>query len=220
MVAMVAGLIVMGATLAFTVTTLRSNADNIRSTRLTQDLRTGMNLVARELRRSGYDSQAADRTSRALSTAVSAPNTAYPISRHTSVTISGECILFAYNRPAGASQFKGFRRNATSGTLQHVVAATAPSCTGNTGWVDVSDSSVVNITGFLITPQPITFNQVVRSTVDAAGATTTTTASVTVRNYQLQVSGNLRFDPAIARTLTDQVRVRGDDVTLVTTVVP
>ena len=55
MVAMVAGLVVGGAVLAFAIASMKSNADYLVSTRLTQDLRSTLDLVTRELRRSGYD---------------------------------------------------------------------------------------------------------------------------------------------------------------------
>ena len=61
MVAMVAGLIVIGAVIVFTISTVQAYSENIRSSRLTQELRTSMNILAREVRRAGYDSASVTR---------------------------------------------------------------------------------------------------------------------------------------------------------------
>jgi prepilin-type N-terminal cleavage/methylation domain-containing protein len=55
MVAMVAGLIVTGAVVAFTMSTMKGNTEYVRSARLTQELRNSLDQVTRELRRAGYD---------------------------------------------------------------------------------------------------------------------------------------------------------------------
>jgi prepilin-type N-terminal cleavage/methylation domain-containing protein len=55
MVALAAGLIVSAAVVAFLMSSFRSNADYVVSTRLTQELRNTLDLVSRDLRRSGYD---------------------------------------------------------------------------------------------------------------------------------------------------------------------
>ena len=51
MVAMVAGLLVSGAAIALIVAMIKSNAETIRATRLTQELRTTAEVIARNLRR-------------------------------------------------------------------------------------------------------------------------------------------------------------------------
>src|SRR6185295_11518784 len=51
MVALVVGLIVVGSALAMTVSVIHTNSENVRYTRLTQELRAVSEIVARELRR-------------------------------------------------------------------------------------------------------------------------------------------------------------------------
>jgi prepilin-type N-terminal cleavage/methylation domain-containing protein len=55
MIALVVGLVVSGAVLAFTLASMKSNSEYILSTRLTQELRNSLDLVTRDLRRAGYD---------------------------------------------------------------------------------------------------------------------------------------------------------------------
>ena len=58
MIALAAGLIVSGAAVAFLMSSFKSNGDYVISTRLTQELRNTLDLVTRDLRRSGYDEYA------------------------------------------------------------------------------------------------------------------------------------------------------------------
>jgi prepilin-type N-terminal cleavage/methylation domain-containing protein len=219
MISLTIGLIVVGAVLAFAVSTVRANSENIRSARLSQDLRTGMNLVMRELRRSGYDAAAVRRLAQGVSP-----------SSFTAITVSGECVTYGYNRPTltsiggapVATELKGIRRNATTGALEMNTTSSPMSCTGTTNWFEVTDPKVVNITSFSVTPQTTPFCSVVSSSTTTAGTppvatTTTIIASGNVRNYALALTGQLRSDATIARTMADDVRVRTDAITFATT---
>jgi prepilin-type N-terminal cleavage/methylation domain-containing protein len=55
MVALVAGLIVSAAVIAFLLSSMRSNGEYVQSTRLTQELRNTLDLVTRDLSRAGYN---------------------------------------------------------------------------------------------------------------------------------------------------------------------
>lgn len=225
MISLTLGLIVVGAVLAFTVSTVRANSENIRSARLSQDLRTGMNLVMRELRRSGYDAASVRRLAQGV-----------PPSAFTGITISGttsaKCITYGYNRPAltgiggvpVATELKGVRLNAATGALEMNTTSSPMSCGGATGWFPVTDPAVVNITAFTVGVQNVPFgNGVVSCVSTTAGSpavTTTTTITSTglVRSYALALSGQLRSDATIARTIVDDVRVRADEINFATTV--
>src|SRR3546814_14660050 len=54
MVALVIGLIVSGAVLAFTISSVRANSEYVQAVRLTQELRTVGQFIDRALRRAGY----------------------------------------------------------------------------------------------------------------------------------------------------------------------
>ena len=58
MVALVAGLIVSAAVIAFLLSSMKSNGEFVRSTRLTQELRNTLDLVTRDLGRAGYNDDA------------------------------------------------------------------------------------------------------------------------------------------------------------------
>ena len=105
MVALVAGLIVSAAVIAFMLSSMKSNGDYVQSTRLTQELRNTLDLVSRDLVRAGYNDGAL--------TYVSLPNTSplAPIfmkdvtpfvtagtaSTYPNADTDG-CVLYAYDR--------------------------------------------------------------------------------------------------------------------------
>src|SRR5690242_20718020 len=88
MVALVAGLIVSAAVVAFTMSSFRSNGEYVVSTRLTQELRNSLDLVMRDLRRAGYDEGALG----LLATGQMSPFSSM------SVDVDAECILYGYDR--------------------------------------------------------------------------------------------------------------------------
>lgn len=211
MVALVAGLIVIGAVLAFTMSTLRAYSDNIRSTRLTQDLRSGMNVVQRELRRAGFDGVA---TTRVL--------TDTNPSNFTELSISGECVIYRYDRSLGGAggmpqgaEIRGIRRNAATGALQVNADGSIVNCAGNTGWQDVSDPAVVNITEFAPELRECSFCTRFASGVDGAGNPVFDIATGSARNLSLTLSGVLRNDATVARQVNDSVRVRAESIAFI-----
>lgn len=54
MIGMVIGLIITAATITLFLTIMKSNADNVKMIRLTQDMRNVMTLITRDIRRTGY----------------------------------------------------------------------------------------------------------------------------------------------------------------------
>lgn len=212
MIAMVAGLIVIGAVLAFTVSTVRAYSENIRSTRLTQDLRSGMNVVQRELRRAGFDGLA---TTRVLKPNI-VPNP------YSVLTVAGECVVYRYDRFVGgaggtptSTEVRGVRRNAVTGTLQLAVDGSAVDCASSAGWQDISDPEVVNFTRFTPTLRECRFCSRQSSGVDSSGNPVFNIATGSTRNISLTMDGSLRRDAAIARQITDTVRIRAEDVSFI-----
>jgi prepilin-type N-terminal cleavage/methylation domain-containing protein len=205
MIALVAGLVVIFAVLAFTVATVRANAATVQGTRLTQDMRLGMSLVMRELRRAGHDRRAE------LWVASSQPS-----SRFDAVTISpdGECIVIAYNRESHtdpdpiAGEWRGFRRQVVNGVgvIQANFESTPPDCASIANWTAVSDARVANISALQF---------------DSSGSTVLDTSSgvlpagvdrIEIRQIAITMTGSLVRDPEVTRTVTETVRIRADQV--------
>lgn len=211
MIAIVAGLIVIGAALTFTVSTVRAYGENIRSTRLSQELRTGMNLVVRELRRAGYDGAA---QTRVLTDSV--PSNFVTVSAPT----GGGCLFYEYDRGVGAigdtpasDDKRGIRYSTTDRAVQMDVSDATSDCTG-TGWVDLTDPRVINITAFKPTVYQAPFCRVVASRdTDADGVKDQfDTVEGKVRVVSLCLKGSLVSDPSVVRQMTDSVRIRADEL--------
>lgn len=204
MIGLAVGIIVVGAVSSFAVATLRSSSQNIQSSRLTQDLRTAMTLVTRELRRSGYDA-----------VAVSRLGTGSELSNYTTLQAppygpSG-CLSYQYNRLSG-NQFRAIRAN--SGSLEMATATGAITNCANGTWEVVSDPDVVTITAFEPSETREPFSSIVESKV--VGSDTEAMAGCgVVRNISIGITGSLATDASVSRSIRDQVRVRADPVRFV-----
>lgn len=203
MVAITLGLIVMGALVAFVVSSVTSYSDNARLTRLTQDLRTSLGIVVREVRRSGYDSSS---VTKAL--------TSEDPSRYVLVKAdeANNCVSYTYDRGATATESRGFKLNTATGALQMKVASTTVDCTSASGWEDVSDPNVVEVTKFIPRLTEEKFCSELGDYTDAAGVPRRVIAKGAVRTLAVCVKGRLRADQTISRHVVDVVRLRADSV--------
>jgi prepilin-type N-terminal cleavage/methylation domain-containing protein len=223
MVALVAGLIVVGAVITFLMSSFKSNSDFVRSTRLTQELRNTLDLVSRDLQRAGYDDNAL----------VYLGNTnASPFSP---IHVNGSCILYAYDRSypngqetvagtpgtldVGNGEVRGLRLSTVTnasgqsvGVIEYAVSAgtTKPACDGTAGtyntipaacdatstWCPLSDANTVDIDAFTITNN-------VESMAD-------TTSTMGMRRLDLTLVGRLAGATDFDRTVRTSVKVRSD----------
>lgn len=97
MIAMVLGLIVMGAVIALVMSMIRSNNETIQSTRLTQELRATAAVITSELQRAGSASNPFNVTATAALGAVDIS--------------TAECIIYNYSDMAGTTVNRAISRN-------------------------------------------------------------------------------------------------------------
>jgi type II secretory pathway component PulJ len=208
MVAMLAGLIIIGAAVTFAVSTMRSYSENILSSRLTQELRTGMNLVVRELRRAGHDS-----------TSVSRVLTTTSASSFDVLEVTDDCIVYEYDRNVGAdgpdaTEMRGFR--VQGGVLQLNASSGAIDCDGADDWEDITDPDVVQVTKF--DPEMVESEfcaQVAERDPDPSDGVDETVYDMaygSVRTISLCLQGRMVSRDDITRHVTDSVRVRAEDL--------
>jgi len=223
MIALVAGLIVVGAVLAFTLSSLRSNTQMVQAARLSQELRSSMDYVSRELRRAGYDEDALRYYSQTVSgTVVSSPFAALLVSNPSPAVDA--CIIYAYDRQPGTAgavqlsngEIRGIRRMVRNGVgvieVAESAAGVTPACNGSSpnygtypascassGWCALSDPRTVDITQFIVT----TNNSF---TIPATGNTT----PLTVRSLGVTFRANLIGQLDVVRTVSTRIRVRAD----------
>ena len=212
MIALTAGLIIIGAVSMFTVATMRSYSENILSTLLTQELRTSMNLMVRELRRSGHDS-----------TSVTRVLTDGTASTFGNLDVDAECIVYEYDRQVSgagpdATEMRGLRWDADAETLQINATSASIDCASDDGWEDITNPQSVRITNFVPTLVESEFCTQLQSYPDPVDATITRydLAVGSVKTISLCLEGEMVARDNISRWVGDAVRIRAEDLTFLT----
>ena len=219
MIAITAGLIVTGAVTVFAVSTGKSTSANIRATRVAQDMRSALNLIEREIRRSGFDERAINWVGSCQSVTGTCPLSAF-----TSVVISNpSCIIVSYDSASnaspgtrGAGQYHGFRLkpNTRPGVVQANLTENPPDCSSaSSAWQDVTNSDVSDITALSFTdlstvtstdPDWIKSGGCVRSSIGLYAY---------VQDVGVMMTGKwIDGSVVTSRTLKEAVRVRNDRV--------
>jgi type II secretory pathway component PulJ len=186
MVALVAGLVVVGAVLALVVAIMKSNRQTLQTTRLNQELRATLAVIANDLRR-------ARSVADPLTTAAAINGNPY---RAVS-TATGSCAIYAYD---GALDGPWHVIKLVAGTIMMQGAATRPADCSPAGTPTPLGSTQVEITALTFTPT----------------TTSTTPPGFTdesiVREFTVTVTGRLIDRDAelssISRTMSQVVFVR------------
>lgn len=154
MVAMVLGLIVIGAVLALVLSMIRANNETIQATRLTQELRATAAVITSELQRAGSSANPFDLTQNATLGAVN--------------TATAGCIIYNYSNTAGTTINRAI-------SLRGDAVFLGTTACGNGGTQLSSDD--VSITGlqFLRNGRALTVN--------LTGATTLASGTTVTRSY-------------------------------------
>jgi len=159
MIAMMLGLIVIGAAISIYISTVASSSSTIKSARLNYDLESSMSLMLNDIRRAGYWGGAADGVAINNPFTNANPNLLAPLSSSiTNITINdtGDCILYSYdadesgiNTPndttddIGANEFYGFKLEDNSIKIR--TSGTATNDCDNGTWENFIDESLLTI---------------------------------------------------------------------------
>jgi len=137
--------------------TLGTGSQTILMSRLSQEMRTAMQIMSRELRRANYHATFLSCYGNIDCTTDLGIN-----SKIGDITIvdsgDSDCLYFWYDRPQTGTQIAvtsepvaGFRRglSGATGMLQMTTTATsAPNCGTDTGWVDITDPDIIDVQQF------------------------------------------------------------------------
>lgn len=190
MIAVVLGMILVGATIALVVSTGQANAETVQTARITQEMRAISEIVSRDLRRARY----VDDAIATIGTGGGVPNPYDAIV----VSNGGACIQYAYENfwdndtPADDSDdvprhFRTIWREVVDGVGVVYLAengAASPTCGSDTGVL--LSSPQVNVT----------------SIVFVANDPCVPTA------VEVTVQGQLTADPDIQRSFSESIRLR------------
>ena len=227
MIAIVAGIVVTGAAVAFTITSIKANSDYVSSTRLVQDLRNSIDFITADVRRAGYDQNA---MLYVANPSIAAGSAFAPILVDS--TAGANCMIFAYDRPNGTrgtvdvgnGEVRAVRRATTGGIgvieVAESFSTTRPTCGGagpdysaypiecnaTSGWCPLTDPRILDIATFTIGTSAVTGNT--HGLQDKAGGSGFN--AMKLREYRFTLTGSLVKDPAVTRTVRSNVKVRAD----------
>ena len=197
------GLFILSGAAAMFVSNINSSRQLLLEARINQDMRSAMDLITREIRRSAYWGNSLAGTLTAAGGSVASPNP------YSAVATTGTTELgYQYSRDvtennaldAGTEQF-GFRLNTTNNSIQMNIGGT---------WQEVTNTATLSIpnSGLSITPTVTAID--IRAS--CAKTCTANCPTVTVRTYDIVLTGNAVSNDALTRTLRSQVRMRNDTV--------
>jgi type IV pilus assembly protein PilW len=201
MVGIAVGLFIVAGTVTLATSQLSENRRVLLETQVQQDLRAAADIIARDLRRAGRqsDNDALLNVAQPLPVAQPAAN---PLAVVTIAGAAGNADLrFSYLQPSNVTQ-AGFQRNAGAGTIRMLIG-------GN--WQDLTDPNALNITTFDVVPDagPTAPLRLPCPRLCPDG-TENCWPTLQVRELQVTIAGQARSDPAVAHQVTTRVRLRND----------
>ncbi len=204
MVGVAIGLFVVAGASIVVSTQLGDNRRLLLETQIQQDLRATADIITRELRRAGVESNPI--------TGVWAPGqTAQPSARAT-ITHSADFseVGFEYVRQANPGPW-GFKQDGD--VIRTRVA--------DGGWQELTDRSTMRVTAFRVTPlTPVVEALPCARACSADPLDTACWPTLTMRAYQIEIEAEAVSDTRVKRSIRSQVRLRNDAVAYSATLPP
>ncbi|MDH5232059.1 MAG: hypothetical protein OEY38_18500 [Gammaproteobacteria bacterium] len=209
-------LLVLNGLMAIFAGTIRTNADSIRITRMTQELRTVLDVMTREIRRAGYYTTAGPDTSN--------PHGINQINDAGSISGNGDCILYSYDAINGQNN-RGFRLR--NGAIEWSQDDT--SCTGGNNWQALTEPSVVTVTSLVFSDNSTCTNLTANNDCNPCNVPpkpntfqlwATGDQILHVRQIDIVMVGQLTNDANFNLNLQDSIRVRNNDLGVATDTTP
>ena len=205
LVSMLVGLFILAGMISMYVSTVTASNDMLRMERFNYQMQQALDFMVRDIRRAGYWGNAVSMLDTGLNI-----NPFMSAGTDISYSAGNNCILFAYDiDKSGAlpgegtlpdDKRYGFRLMGQA--VQARVTTGAFSCSAAAGdWEVLTNPSEVTITDLTFTP---VYNIV---DVDGTGAGT---ATMTIREVLISISGTSATDATVNKTLTESVKVRND----------
>lgn len=201
MIALVLNIILFTALIGIFVGNLQHYRITLNTNRLNEQLQSAMQLMVNDIRRAGYSANASADIGTHL-------NTNPFMASGTDLTIvNNNCILFAYDNnsngvlPSISTSYDderyGFRLQ--NGAIQSRPPGAPFACNASaSSWEDMTDSSIVTISNLTFT-----LNQ---QTLTAGSSS----RGIMIRSLDITITGALKSDSSVSRTLTQHVRIRND----------
>jgi len=201
MVGVAVGLFVVAGAVTLATSQLTENRRVLLETQVQQDLRAAADIIARDLRRAGRQSD-----NDALLNVAQPQPTAQPAQNNLAgVIIAGAVdsreVTYQYLQPSGVLD-AGFKRDNATGTLRMRIG-------GN--WQDLTDPIALEVTAFNVERfnGPVAALRLPCPRLCPDG-TENCWPTLQVRELLVSIAGRARSDPAVAHQVSTRVRLRND----------
>jgi len=205
-------LVVTASMVALMSNSLGTTSRIIKMTKLTDDMRTAMQMMSRDVRRSNYNVEAYKCYANEDCMTDGAVTAVGPIT----VSLGNDCFWYQMDRnwddyaDTGEIKAGGFRRVTASGVgvIEMWTGGAAPDCgsgAGADGWVQITNPENMDISQFFVEEDPdLSYTQLIKD--DGMGST----LSQRVRKIRMNMLGRLVLDDSIERYVEDVITVRND----------
>ncbi len=211
MVGIAVGLIVVAAATLLVTSQLADNRRLLLETQVQQDLRATADIITRELRRSGSSATAESYVANAVLPPTFPAGTGAPVQNpYLGLTLSTGTqpeVDYQYKRRDGSVGPYGYQL--VGGVIKTNLTA------AQTGWQDLTDSNVVVIDQFVLTPDssaPVKLPCAKPCPVVTGQPLDHCYPSIEMRSLTVKIVGHSRSDANITRTIESKVRLRNDNV--------
>ena len=202
MIAVSLNTLIFGALIAIFLANLNHYKRTINATRLNQQLQSSLDLMTSEIRRAGFWANARN------DIGTHANNNPFMTGgADVSINNTNTCILFSYDRNKDSTlptinsgnddERYGFRLIGQS--FQSRPTGASFDCnTSASDWENLVDTNIIEITNLTFTPTNYTIT------------TGPGTRGILMRSIDISITGRLKNNPSITKTLTQHVRIRND----------
>lgn len=213
MVSLTIGLIVTAAMIALMSNSLSNTSRIVKMNKLAEELRSTMQMMSRDVRRSSYTANAIYCFGNPSCSTLGSVGAAGSVLLPGDVTISdsNDCLTFNLDRDHDGDATEdgagGFRRveDGGIGRIETWIGGASPDCaSSDAGWAALTDKDQINVTNFSIDGD-LSYDEVLLG--DGNGNPLTTHR---VRRILMTVQAELINDSRITRTIETTIRVRNN----------
>jgi len=234
---LVGTIIIAGGLRVFTVV-IRGQSDNVKLTRLNQDMRAMMDIMVRDIRRAGFVTSDPENYLSSLKNNPFFDATTLGATTDIAVDDTGSCLVYSYNKDDGSPPVVGSVPSnerfgfMLSGVLLKMrkYGATNEDCGTGSEWESISESEVeITVLKFMLTEKELNVTSMTKDVNPVDGIMdgddngdgfcdvsekcticVTSESCLIVRNVAITLTGQLSTDPTIKQTITAFVRIRND----------
>lgn len=207
LVGMAVGLFVVAAASMLVATQLSDNRRLLLETQVQQDLRASLDIITRELRRTGALTESKAQQGLSGDTSGGVPNEYIVVSP--AVGAAGQEVQFNYMREAGANHLVSYGFRLDGGGIQTKVGG---------AWQALTDANTLRITNFTVTARPVASQPATPIRLPcpklcpgaAAGAERDCWPTLVVRELVVVIEGQAVSDASVNRRMSNSVRLRND----------